>query len=70
MEFLVLNGPPDQGPIRFNLDHLYWYSDAFLSLQGNVLEIAPGTSKALDKLLQERVGCSLLRVEAEPVKED
>lgn len=69
MEFIVLNGPDTQGPIRFNLHSLICYDDETLYLQGGVvLEISPGTSIALDKTLKERSGCSILRVET--IKED
>lgn len=68
MEIIVVAGVNGDSPIRFNLDHLVFYNDQVLFIQGQVIEISPGTSKALDKLLKERVGCALHIVEA--IKED
>lgn len=64
MEFIELQGVDTHGSIRFALASLICYDDETLYLQGGVvLEIAPGTSTALDKTLKERMGCSRVSVE-------
>lgn len=67
-ELIELQGIGVGGTVRFNINHLVGYNENELWLLGTNLDLLPGTAKALDKLLKERSGCSILRVE--PVSEE